>query len=180
MANDNRKKSILRRISNRILHRLAQTLPGATSLRPRLHRLRGVTIGEGVFIGDAVYLENEYPEAITIGNRTEVGLRSILLGHFRGPGRIVIGEDVWIGAGAIIASASGRVLTIGDGAVIGAGSVVTSDVPAKAIVKPPELVCVGTAHLPLPKARSYGHFLLGVRPTVAKHNHSDSRDSKQE
>lgn len=42
---------------------------------------------------------------------------------------IVIGQDCWIGARAIITSG----ITIGDGAVIGAGSVVTRDVPAGAI-----------------------------------------------
>jgi virginiamycin A acetyltransferase len=45
-------------------------------------------------------------------------------------GPIRIGNDVWIGARAIVVSG----VTIGDGAVIGAGSVVTSDVPAYAIV----------------------------------------------
>jgi UDP-3-O-[3-hydroxymyristoyl] glucosamine N-acyltransferase len=77
-----------------------------------------------VFIGDEVYLENEYPEAVVIGSGAEVGLRSVLIAHFRGPGRLVIGKDAWIGACSVIASASGRTLTIGDGAVIGAGSVV--------------------------------------------------------
>jgi acetyltransferase-like isoleucine patch superfamily enzyme len=39
-----------------------------------------------------------------------------------------IGDDVWIGAGAIILKG----VNIGDGALIGAGAVVTSDVPASA------------------------------------------------
>jgi maltose O-acetyltransferase len=43
---------------------------------------------------------------------------------------ISIGDDVWIGGGAIVLGG----LTIGDRAVIGAGSVVTHDVPADAIV----------------------------------------------
>lgn len=38
---------------------------------------------------------------------------------------VVIGEDVWIGGGAIICPG----VTIGDGSVIGAGSVVTNDIP---------------------------------------------------
>ncbi len=45
-------------------------------------------------------------------------------------GEIIIGNDVWIGIGAVILSG----VTIGHGAVIGAGSVVTSDVPPYAIV----------------------------------------------
>jgi tetrahydrodipicolinate N-acetyltransferase len=43
---------------------------------------------------------------------------------------IVIGDRVWIGTGAIILSG----VHIGDGAVVAAGSVVTSDVPARAVV----------------------------------------------
>lgn len=39
---------------------------------------------------------------------------------------IAIGENVWIGAGAVVCGG----VTIGDGSVIGAGSVVTRDVPA--------------------------------------------------
>ena len=42
----------------------------------------------------------------------------------------VIGNDVWIGCGAIILSG----VTVGDGAVIGAGAVVTKDVAPYAIV----------------------------------------------
>ena len=41
-----------------------------------------------------------------------------------------IGNDVWIGAGAVIL----RGVTVGDGAVIGANTVVTKDVPPYAIV----------------------------------------------
>ena len=42
---------------------------------------------------------------------------------------ITIGDDAWVGTGAIILSG----VTIGSGAVIGAGSVVTQDIPANAI-----------------------------------------------
>lgn len=44
--------------------------------------------------------------------------------------RVLIGNDVWIGHGAIILSN----VSIGDGAAIGAGAVVTKDVPPYAIV----------------------------------------------
>ena len=45
-------------------------------------------------------------------------------------GDIIIGDDVWIGYGAIIMSG----VNIGQGAVIAAGAVVTKDVPSYAIV----------------------------------------------
>ncbi len=44
--------------------------------------------------------------------------------------RIVIGRDVWIGAGAIVLQG----VTIGDGAVVASGALVTRDVPAGAVV----------------------------------------------
>lgn len=46
-------------------------------------------------------------------------------------GPVKIGNNVWIGAKAIILKG----VTIGDGAVIAAGSVVTKDVPAAALVR---------------------------------------------
>lgn len=45
---------------------------------------------------------------------------------------VIVGNDVWIGSGAIIARKPG--LVIGDGAVIGSGAVVTKSVPPYAIV----------------------------------------------
>lgn len=46
------------------------------------------------------------------------------------PKATIIGNDVWIGANAIVM----RGVVVGDGAVIGAGAVVTKDVPSYAIV----------------------------------------------
>lgn len=52
--------------------------------------------------------------------------------------RVKIGNDVWIGAGAIILKG----VEVGDGAIVGAGSVVTKDVEPYAIVvgNPPRLL----------------------------------------
>lgn len=44
--------------------------------------------------------------------------------------RVIIGNDVWIGANAIVMSG----LVVGDGAVIAAGAIVTKDVPPYAVV----------------------------------------------
>jgi len=53
-----------------------------------------------------------------------------IVGHPATKGDIKIGNDVWIGHGALILSG----VKIGDGAVIGAGSVVTKDVENYAVV----------------------------------------------
>lgn len=42
---------------------------------------------------------------------------------------IVLGNNVWIGAGAIVLPG----VTVGDNSIIGAGAVVTRDVPANAV-----------------------------------------------
>lgn len=54
----------------------------------------------------------------------------IITGHPAVRGNIVLGNDVWVGYGALIRSG----VTIGNGAVVGMGAVVTKDVPAYGIV----------------------------------------------
>jgi len=59
-------------------------------------------------------------------------------GHPKTKGDVVIGNDVWIGAEAVIMSG----VNIGDGAVIGARSVVTKDIPPYSIaVGNPAVIC---------------------------------------
>jgi maltose O-acetyltransferase len=76
--------------------------------------------------------------AVTIGDRVQIGsaVQILAADHPLDPetrrtgvesGRpVVIEDDVWIGAGAILVPG----VTIGSGSVIGAGSVVTRDIPA--------------------------------------------------
>jgi hypothetical protein len=56
------KKSVVRWVLNRILGTLARFVPGATSFRPFLHKLRGGHIIGRVFIGYGVYIESGYPD----------------------------------------------------------------------------------------------------------------------
>ena len=146
-----------------MLHLLARFLPGATTLRPFLHRLRGVKIYGRVFIGDDVYLENECPECVEIHDGAIVGIRTMIIAHTRGEGKIVIERDVMIGAGCILTAANGKTLTIGQGAVIGAGSIVTRSVS-------PGIFCAGAKAVPLKRAtipltlnNSYEDFVSGLR-----------------
>jgi carbonic anhydrase/acetyltransferase-like protein (isoleucine patch superfamily) len=75
----------------------------------------------GVFIGPAVIGDNcVLHHNVTIGQRVASGNQGVPR----------LGNDVWIGPGATI---TGDV-TIGDGATISAGSVVSRDVPARALV----------------------------------------------
>jgi len=160
--------SIIRRISNRVLHIVARFSPGCMSLRPFLHRLRGVSVGRDVFIGDDVYLENEHPYAVEIQDGVHISLRAILLAHTRGPGKLIIEKDAFIGPCAVIATSGNRTLRIGEGAVIGAGVVIGKDVPARAFIPSPAANPVANAMVPMTKAQTMGEFLMGLVPLDRK------------
>lgn len=162
------KKSLLRRSLNRILGMLARFAPGAESLRPFLHKLRGVRITGRVFIGDDVYLENEYPECVEIQDGAQIALRSILIAHTRGPGRIVVEKNVFIGANCVVAASPGKTLTIGEGAVIATSSVIASDVPAYTLVAHTKAAPRARVTVPLTIETSYDSFLAGLRPLKGK------------
>ncbi len=75
-----------------------------------------VTFGDGVLVGPAVQI-------YTAAHPLDRQLRRSGLEYGK---PIAIGDDVWIGGGAILCPG----VTVGAGSVIGAGSVVTGDIPA--------------------------------------------------
>ena len=78
----------------------------------------GVTIGDGVLIAAGVVITSrEHPVALP-----RYGVAS--------DAPVVIEDDVWLGAGAVILPG----VTIGQGAIVGAGAVVTANVPPFTIV----------------------------------------------
>jgi len=159
-----REKSLLKRAGNRFLHLLARFLPGATSVRPYLHRLRGVKIHGNVFIGDDVYLENEYPETIEIHDGVQIGLRTTIISHTRGPGKIVFEKNAFVGANCVIAASPGKTLTIGEGAVLGIGSCITSNVAPSMFYVGEKAKAIAKATIPLTIETSYEKFVRGLRP----------------
>lgn len=157
-------RRLIKRVAARLFHSLARSLPGSQSLRPVLHRMRGVTVGKNVFIGDDVYLENEYPERICIGDNVQIALRSVLVAHLRGPGKIVIEKNSYIGPGVFILCGPSQTLTIGEGAVVGAGSVITSSVSAHTFVRAGKPKVVAKVGKPFLIQTSYEEFLANLRP----------------
>ena len=99
-----------------------------------LHRARGVRIGRNVFIGDDVYLDNEFPEAIEIQDDVQISIRAVIIAHTRGPGRVVIQKAAFVGPHTVVACPYGRTLTICEGAVVSAGCVVTKSVPPRVVL----------------------------------------------
>ena len=94
--------SMIRQARDRILQLIAFHAPGAKSFRVRLHRWRGVKIGQNVWIGYQALLETSRPHLITIGDNVIISVRAMLIAHFRGPQGITIEDDAFIGPGAII------------------------------------------------------------------------------
>jgi acetyltransferase-like isoleucine patch superfamily enzyme len=129
-----------------------------------LHRLRGVKIGKNVFIGDEVYLENEYPEAVEIQDGVQISVRAIIIAHTRGSGNVIIEKDAFIGPNTVIVTSGSRPLRIGEGAVIGAGVVVTNDVAPHMFVANDSSRVIAKALVPLTKAEKMEDFIRGLEP----------------
>jgi galactoside O-acetyltransferase len=109
-----------------------------------LYATRGkITLGDNVFLGDFTSV-NANDAEIRIGNNTAVGPMCLIQGANHAfdrmdvpiveqghvPSAVVIEDNVWIGAHAVILPGT----RIRSGAVVAAGAVVSRDVPADAVV----------------------------------------------
>lgn len=78
-------------------------------------------------------------ESISIGDGTTIGPNVVIYDHDHNikengklkKEKVVVGKNVWIGAGAVILKG----VTIGDNAVVAAGTVVSKDVPENILVR---------------------------------------------
>jgi len=137
-------------------------------LRPALHRARGVRIGKAVFIGEEVFLDNEYPECIEIQDGAQLSIRTVVIAHTRGPGKVIIGKEAFLGPYSAVICGGGKVLKIGEAAVLAAGTIVTRSVPPRTYLAPPPPVPVAHVGVPLPVAESMGEFWAGLTPITRK------------
>jgi N-acetylglucosaminyl-diphospho-decaprenol L-rhamnosyltransferase len=97
-----------------------------TRVGARTHLWAGDGTGHITIGSDCNFAPNCFVTASNYG--TDAG--TAFLDQEKQDADVVIGDDVWFGTGAVVVAG----VTIGEGAVIAAGSVVTSDVPAGAIV----------------------------------------------
>lgn len=119
---------------------IEEKIPESTRIRQPFYTDFGknIKIGAGVFINAGVHMQDQ--GGIRIGNNVLIGHQVVFasLDHDLAaekranlyPGRIVVEDDVWIGANATITKG----VTIGRGSVVAAGAVVNQNVPENTIV----------------------------------------------
>lgn len=110
--------------------------------RVKMHRWRGVNIGENVYIGQQCVIDNAYPEYIYIGDSVALAGEVSLIAHSNPYAHfapvveskvapIVIEDGAWIGVKAVILLG----VVIGKNAIISAGTVVDRNVSPYTIVR---------------------------------------------
>jgi maltose O-acetyltransferase len=131
------------RLNRFVVKRIFRKCGRGVNIRPRVYFGSGqnISIGNDSMLGQDSIIGST--AEVVIGNDVMMGPGVLLYtsNHGMEPGipmrcqplqcaPVRVGNDVWIGARCIILPG----VTIGDGAVLAAGAVVTSDVPANAIV----------------------------------------------
>ena len=128
---------IARQRIGRIQLRVVQRLRGQLNVDRLV--ARGLQIGDGTFVASDAYLDPGHPWLISIGHDSGLSPRAIVMVHDASMRRhidhtliapVVIGDRVFVGAGAIILPGT----RIGDDSVIAAGAVVRGDIPPWSMV----------------------------------------------
>jgi maltose O-acetyltransferase len=100
---------------------------------------QGLELGRRTFVARNVYLDPGHPWLITIGDDSGLSPGAIVMVHDASMqrhmgctriARVVIGNRVFVGVGAIILPGS----RIGDDSIVGAGAVVRGDIPPGSMV----------------------------------------------
>jgi maltose O-acetyltransferase len=128
---------IARQRIGRVQLRVVQRLRGQLNVDRLV--ARGLQIGRGTFVAHDAYLDPGHPWLISIGNDSGLSPRAIVLVHDASMRRhidytliapVVIGDRVFVGAGAIILPGT----RIGNDSVVAAGAVVRGDIPPWSMV----------------------------------------------
>lgn len=132
------------RCRNAFLYKVMQRMP-YNKIRIWALRKQGYSVGNDVYIPSDTCIPHNFVNkrgSLTIGDRVSIAPRVtlILSSHSNASPTsnyvahhdnvITIGDDAWIGAGAIIMNG----VTIGEGSIIGCGSVVIRDVEPHTVV----------------------------------------------
>ncbi len=130
----------IRKIRNILLARWSYSCP-LNGLRIKYNRMRGVTIGDDVYIGQYCLIDNAYPEYVYIEDKVSLAGNITILAHSNpyphfknviesAVAPVIIKQGAWIADGVIIL----RGVTIGENAIVSAGTIVDKDIPDNTIV----------------------------------------------
>lgn len=131
----------LRLYINKVLQFVARKVLLPPNIRVVLQKLRGVKFQDtnDIFIGEDVFIDEVFPELVTIGRNVMIAEGVMIFTHLYDPTcsdhamkikPIRIEDGVFIGARSIVLNG----VTLGRGCVIGAASLVTRDVPPYAVM----------------------------------------------
>jgi acetyltransferase-like isoleucine patch superfamily enzyme len=158
--------NMIRSLYNRILHKISFFAPGGGSLRVWLHKMRGVAIGDNVWISQFVYIDELHPEAVSIGENSTIGLRTSIFTHFywgnrqsNGHQEVVIEKNVYIGPHCLILPN----VHIGEGSVIQGGTVVSRNVPPYTFWGNGSAGPIGRVGVPLISENTYQDFCANLK-----------------
>jgi len=154
------RENLVAGLLNRVLQIIARFSPGATTLRVRLHRWRGVRIGKGVWIGYDAIIETSYPHLVEIQDDAVIGIRATIIAHFQESSGVVIEKGAFIGPGVIVLPN----VRVGKGAVVTAGSVVTSSVAPMTLVQGNPAKPIAKLGVMLDSHTSLKAFLKSLKP----------------
>lgn len=138
--NVSKAKFVFRKIRNIILFRASFFCP-INSWRIKMHRRRGVHIGNNVYIGQLCSIDNAYPEYVFIEDDVTLAGEDTIVAHlnpfehFKGVfeskvAPVVVEKGAWIGVKCTLTPGS----RVGRCASVSAGSVVSNKVPPYTLV----------------------------------------------
>jgi acetyltransferase-like isoleucine patch superfamily enzyme len=127
---------------NWLLGNLARWAPRGVILP--IHRMRGVKMGQDVFIDPTAIIETAFPENITIGNDVRITAGCVIMSHIKAPHYlretglvpvvlkpVVLEDHCFIGVNSVIMPG----VTVGKASVVASGSVVVTNVPPYTMVQ---------------------------------------------
>ncbi len=124
----NRFKMFLRKLNGLLIQ-----IVFSNTLRVRLCRAMGVSIGNNVFLGKYCIIDDTFPELIAIEDRVVISFGTTIVAHDdskREVAPVVIKKGVFLGTRSVILPG----VTIEGNSIVGAGAVVTKDVPVDTVV----------------------------------------------
>lgn len=148
---------------------------------------RGMTVGKNFNRMHGVILDDSHCWLITVGDNVTMAPRVHILAHdastchhlgYARIGRVDIGDNVFIGADAVVLPG----VAIGDNCVIGANSTVTKSIPpgVVAVGNPAKVICSIDEYIARNKARMDAGVVYGEEYTLRGGVSDDKKQQQRE